>query len=214
MELGADHGRPVRNTSHTWDTQFLAAGDYIPALDALMQVLHAKDSYTASHCRRVRRLAESVSLKVGLDPLPVRTAMLAGLYHDIGKLGIVNSVLAKPGRLTASEWRSITAHPTIGRELLESFLSVQRAALVIQQHHESWDGSGYPLGLQEEEILPEARVLRVCDVYDALLSDRPYRPAYAHSQAVEIIANGIGTEFEPEAAEALLTITDELHQAA
>ncbi len=214
MESEAYPGRPVRNASNTWQRQSFAPGDGIPALDALMQVLHAKDGYTASHCRRVSSLTRLAGPRMGLEPLELRTAMLAAFYHDIGKLGIVNSVLTKPGQLTASEWHSITAHPTIGRELLESFLSVQRAALVIQQHHESWDGSGYPMSLTEEEILPEARILRVCDVYDALVSERPYRPAYAHSEAIEMIVNGIGAEFEPEAAEALLTITDQLHKAA
>ncbi len=214
MKLKPGRAQSAWNPRDTYDRRSWTSGDYLPALDALMRLLHAKDGYTVSHCRRVSKLSRLVASTIGLEASGVHTAMVAALYHDIGKLGIVNSVLTKPGQLSPSEWRSITTHPTIGCELLESFLTVRRAAVVIQQHHESWDGSGYPFGLRQQEILPEARVLRVCDVYDALVSDRPYRPAYTPSEAVEIITDGIGTQFEPNAAEALLSLAAELRRAA
>ncbi len=197
-----------------WDSRFSAPGTYVPALDALMQILDAKDGYTALHCRRVRELSQLVSLKMDWPPLMVRTTMLAAYYHDIGKLGICNCVLNKPGRLTDPEMESVQTHPTVGRELIESFLIVQRAALVIEQHHESWDGSGYPHGIAGDTILPEARILRVCDVYDALVTDRPYRQGYAHDEAAQIIREGAGVEFEPQVAEALLRVTQQVRKAA
>ncbi len=97
---------------------------------------------------------------------------------------------------------------------LESFMMAQRAAEVIQQHHESWDGSGYPLGLRGEEIFPEARVLHVCDVYDALVNDRPYRKAYSHQDALDIIRAGMKTEYDPDAAAVLLEVSEQLKRAA
>ena len=180
----------------------------------LMEILDAKDNYTAAHCQRAGMLTQLVAVKVGLEPVQVRTAMLAALYHDIGKIGVTNSILNKPGRLSDYEMHLITAHPTVGRELLESFMMAQRAAEVIQQHHESWDGSGYPLGLRGEEIFPEARVLHVCDVYDALVNDRPYRKAYSHQDALDIIRAGMKTEYDPDAAAVLLEVPEQLKRAA
>ena len=214
MKSRLDPSTVARQSGERWDSQFSAPGTYVPALDALMQILDAKDGYTALHCRRVRELAQLVAVKMDWQPLMVRTTMLAAYYHDIGKLGICNGVLNKPGRLSPAEREAMQTHPTVGRELIESFLIVQRAAVVIEQHHESWDGSGYPHGAAEDNILPEARILRVCDVYDALVTDRPYRQGYAHDEAAQIIREGIGTEFEPQAAETLLCVTQQLRMAA
>ena len=197
-----------------WSRKAPASANNSPVLDALMDILDAKDRYTAAHCRRVRGLSQLVALKLDLEPPQVRTTLLAALYHDIGKLGIVNSVLNKPGRLDENDMRLMMTHPTVGRELVDNSLAVYRAALVIEQHHESWDGSGYPWGLSGTEILPEARVLKVCDVYDALITDRPYRKAFSHVEAVAIITAGMGTEFEMDAARALLEVTGQLLKAA
>lgn len=200
--------------SHFWGRPAQAPGDYSGVLDALMNILDAKDGYTASHCRRVQGLTQLVALQMDLNSHRVRTALLAALYHDVGKLGMANSLLSKPGSLSRHERRLIMTHPTVGRELVDNSLAMHRAALAIEQHHESWDGSGYPWGLKQEQILPEARVLRVCDVYDALTSDRPYRRAFSHADALDIITAGIGTEFEPDAARALLAITAQLERVA
>lgn len=196
------------------DRHDLPPDDHAPALDMLMEILNAKDNYTATHCQRASMLTQLVAVKIGLEPVQVRTAMLAALYHDIGKIGVTNSILNKPGRLTGHEMRLITVHPTVGRELLESFMMSQMAAVIIQQHHEAWDGSGYPLRLRGEEILPEARVLHVCDVYDALVHDRPYRKAYSHNDALGIIRAGMKTGYDPDAASVLLEVSEQLRRAA
>jgi len=198
----------------SWDSPDLPQDDRAPALDTLMEILNAKDNYTASHCRRVSMLTQLVAAKIGLEAAQTRTAMLAALYHDIGKIGVTNYILNKPGRLSGSEMSLITAHPTVGRELLESFIVAERAALVIQQHHEAWDGSGYPRGLRGEEILPEARVLHVCDVYDALISHRPYRKAYSPNDALDVIRAGMGSDYDPEVGPVLLELSAELRRAA
>ena len=214
MKRRWNDAKPSWHPMLRWDRYDLPVGDHAPALDMLMEILNAKDNYTATHCQRAGMLTQLVAVKVGLEPVQVRTAMLAALYHDIGKIGVVNSILNKPGRLTGHEMRLVTAHPTVGRELLESFMMSQRAAVVIQQHHEAWDGSGYPLGLRGEEIFPEARVLHVCDVYDALISDRPYRAAYSHNDALDIIRAGVRAEYDPDAASVLLEVSEQLRRAA
>jgi putative nucleotidyltransferase with HDIG domain len=198
----------------TWDRYDLPVGDHAAALGMLRERLDAKDNYTATHCQRASMLTQLVAVKVGLEPHQVQTAMLAALYHDIGKIGVTNAILNKPGQLTGHEMRLMTLHPTVGRELLESFNMSQRAAVVIQQHHEAWDGSGYPLGLRGEQILPEARVLQVCDVYDALISDRPYRTAYPQNEALDIIRAGINKDYDPNAAAVLLEVSRQLEMAA
>ncbi len=214
MEAG--YGMGLWPTTGFWQTdeESYTAPAGVPALDTLMAALDAKDRYTASHCRRVSVLAHVLAVRLDLGPIGVRTVVLAALYHDIGKIAIMNSVLNKPGALTEDERSVIAAHPTVGGELVEGLLVANRAAWVIKQHHESWDGSGYPMGLTGQEILPESRILRVCDVYDALISDRPYRPAYSPLEATSMVEAGIGTEFEPDVGEVFLEFTSRLRIAA
>lgn len=183
-------------------------------LDTLMRVLHAKDDYTARHCHQVRDLSVQLGRHLELTPAELDRTAVAALYHDIGKVGITRQVLNKPEGLNSDEWRAIRTHPVIGEELVGSLFAADRVATIIRQHHEAWDGSGYPGGLVGDSILLEAQILHICDVYDALVSDRPYRSAYSHRQALRIIEEGIGSDFCPDIADAFFELTEGLQMAA
>ena len=158
---------------HQW------AWSSIRELDTLMRILHAKDDYTARHCQQVCDLSIRLGSHLQLTSRELERTALAALYHDVGKVGITGQVLNKPANLTTHEWRAIRTHPIIGEELVCSLCPGERMPAIIQQHHEAWNGQGYPNGLAGDDILLEARILHICDVYDALVSDRPYRSAYS-----------------------------------
>lgn len=183
-------------------------------LDTLMRVLHAKDDYTARHCHQVKDLSVTLGKHLRLTSEQMDRTALAALYHDVGKVGITRQVLNKPARLNRHEWRSIRTHPIIGRELVGSLFSADRLPRIIQQHHEAWDGSGYPDGLAGDDILLEAQILHICDVYDALISRRPYRPPYSRRQALRIIEDGKGSDFSPAIVDEFIDLTERSQMAA
>ena len=131
------------------------------------------------------------------------------LLHDIGKLGIPDDILSKPGALTAAEWEIMRQHPQLGYELLEPIPYLRPALEIPYCHHEHWDGSGYPRGLKGEEIPMSARIFAVADVWDALRSDRPYRVAWSDEAARVYIVQQSGKQFEPQVVEAFEHLLDE-----
>ncbi|MDR7563073.1 MAG: HD domain-containing phosphohydrolase, partial [Armatimonadota bacterium] len=131
------------------------------------------------------------------------------LLHDIGKIAIPDHILLKPGPLTEEEWAMMRRHPEYARELLWPIESLRAALDIPYCHHERWDGSGYPRGLAGEEIPLAARIFAAVDVYDALTSDRPYRKAWSHEQALDYLRNGAGREFDPRVVEAFLQVLEE-----
>ncbi len=171
------------------------------SLKLLNNVVETKDGYTLGHCRRVQDYARALGEALGLSDQQLSNLLIAATFHDIGKVGIISAILNKPGPLDAFQWQVIYMHPVLGRELWEG--SVPRlieVARIIHQHHERWDGDGYPQGLAGEDIRPEARVLGVVDAYDAMCSDRPYRPALSDSVVLDELYAGAGGQFDPEAA--------------
>ncbi len=141
-------------------------------------VVEFRDPCTAGHQRRVADLARSMATNMGLPKEQIEGIRIAGAIHDIGKISIPADILCKPGRLTCFEYDLVKAHPKIGYDLLKTIQFPWRVADIVYQHHEQMDGSGYPLGLSGRDILPEARIIRVADVVEAMSSHRPYRPAY------------------------------------
>ncbi len=171
------------------------------SLQLLNTTVEHKDAYTIGHCRRVRRYARMLGEMLGLDDDQLRILQVAADFHDIGKVGIISPILNKPGPLDDFEWRVIYMHPLLGRELWEGAIPrLTNVARIIYQHHERWDGEGYPAGLAGEDICPEARVLSVVDSYDAMCSDRPYRPALDESVVLDELYASAGGQFDPEAA--------------
>lgn len=165
---------------------------------SLFSLLAARDPAIAGHCRRVGRLAARFARELRLPPETQRMLDRAGQLHDLGKLGIPESILNKPEQLTAEEFRVVRQHAMLGHRALCAIPGFQSLLPAILHHHENWDGSGYPAGLAGERIPLPARVLRIVDSFDALTSQRPYRPALAIDSAVEILAGESGTSFDPQ----------------
>ena len=171
---------------------------------ALLVALAEKDPSTEEHTRRVARLAVDVGEELGLAAGRLRALATGGLLHDIGKLVVADAILRKPATLSAAEFHEIRRHPRAGLDLLRElggFDPVVRS--LVLDHHERLDGRGYPRGLSSAEISLEARILGVCDVYDALVSPRVYRAAWSHDEAVDLLREGAGTEFDARCVAAL-----------
>jgi HD-GYP domain-containing protein (c-di-GMP phosphodiesterase class II) len=181
---------------------------------ALMVRLAEKDEYTEGHTRRVATLAVLMGERMGLSPGRLRDLAIGGLLHDIGKLSTPDAILKKPGPLTDEERDVIALHPERGEQLVVELggFSDQVRRLVLD-HHERLDGSGYPRGRNGEELDRETRMLAVCDVFDALVSDRVYRPAWTETQAFELLARESGTAFDARCVEALAFVLAERRAA-
>jgi putative nucleotidyltransferase with HDIG domain len=175
-------------------------------LSALARAIDAKSPWTAGHSERVTKLAVAIGNEMGLPAAEVDHLQRGGLVHDIGKLATPPEILDKPSRLTADEQAIIEQHPEQGARILEPIPAFRALLPIVAQHHERWDGRGYPAGLSGETIARTARVLAVADVYDALRSDRPYRTGLDHAAVVEVIVSGAGRHFDPEAVDAFLAV--------
>jgi putative nucleotidyltransferase with HDIG domain len=176
------------------------------SLLGLANALEAKDPYTRGHSERVAALSRRVASALGLAPAAVDVVGQAGLLHDIGKIGVPEAILRKPGPLAPDEWQIMRAHPVIGAQIVAPFEFFQGAARAIRHHHERWDGSGYPDGLAREAIPLEARIVAVADVFDALTSARPYRAALARDAARAFLAHEAGRTLDETIVAALLGV--------
>ncbi len=170
---------------------------YMQTVEALAAAVDARDQYTQHHSRNVSRLAGHLATELGMEPNRVRLIEIAGLLHDVGKIGVPDTILRKPGRLTEEERRKIEEHPDLGQRILNATVFKEILPWVLS-HHERWDGQGYPQGLLGDEIPYEARLLAVCDAYDAMVSDRPYRTGMPHAEAVAEIERCAGAQFDSE----------------
>ena len=174
----------------------------LATLKALVQSLEAKDAYTRQHSQRVTQYAVELGTIMGCSAEELDAIRFGGHLHDIGKIGIRDQVLLKPGRLTDEEYEIIKQHPVIGEEIIShiGLLPLERA--IIRHHHERWDGKGYPDGLAGEEIPKLSRILAVADTFDAMTSCRPYRGALCRGDAHQEIRRNAGTQFDPQVVEA------------
>src|SRR5687768_13273140 len=163
------------------------------ALDALIGAVEVKDPYTHGHSARVAEMSSRIGLRIGLEPEALRGLHQGAYLHDVGKISVPDQVLNKPGDLTAEEWESIKGHPVVGWELANRARSLCESLPAIRHHHERWDGSGYPDRLAGVEIPLAGRIVAVADVWDAITSDRAYRPAWPFDRAISHIAAGGGT---------------------
>ncbi|MCO6188612.1 HD domain-containing phosphohydrolase [Rhizobium sp. L1K21] len=165
----------------------------------LSRAMACRDGETAEHVSRVALVSKLIAEELGLDDEAVRTIYMASPLHDVGKIGIPDAILLKPGRLTEEEFASMRQHSAFGAEVLEGSSSevIQTAAIIAESHHEKWDGSGYPKGLSKDEIPIEGRIVAVADVFDALCSERPYKPAWKIEKAFQEIMRCSGTHFDP-----------------
>jgi HD domain len=182
---------------------------YPEALTALTGAVEAKDRYTHGHSSRVSDLAVRLGHRIGLGPDALRQLAHGALLHDVGKIGVPDGVLNKPDSLTSEEWEWIKAHPVVGWEMASRAPSLRGTLNVVRHHHERWDGSGYPDGLTAREIPGPARIVAVADVWDALTSDRAYRPAWPAERALEHLVAARGSLFDPLCVDAFLDLMAE-----
>ena len=171
-----------------------------------------KDEDTGAHIKRMSRYSAAVARKMGMDASTVETILYASSMHDLGKIGIPDSILLKPAKLDPAEWEIMKMHTTIGAEILkESDASfIRLGETIARHHHEKWDGSGYPQQLKATDIPLVARVAAIADVFDALTSERPYKPPFSVEKSLAIIAEGRGTHFDPAVVDAFFAIEDEI----
>lgn len=174
---------------------------YLEFVGSLANALDARDPYTAGHSSRVSQMSCATATALGLSRHDVERIRIGALLHDIGKLGIADSVLQKPGRLTDEEFALIQQHPAIGRRILEGVQGFAPYLGAVELHHENWDGTGYPKGLVGEETPIDARIIHVSDAYDAMTTDRAYRRGLTHEKAISELIKFAGIQFDPNIVE-------------
>jgi len=178
-------------------------------LQRLSQAAEYRDDDTGKHTQRVGRMAAALALALNLSEECINLIGRAAPLHDVGKIGISDGILLKPGKLTNEEFDKMKEHTAIGAAMLQESRSelLQTAERIALTHHEKWNGAGYPQGLKEEDIPIEGRILAVADVFDALTHERPYKAAWPLEDAIEEIRRSSGTHFDPEVVEAFLTLS-------
>ncbi len=179
---------------------------YLDSIKTLVSAIEAKDPYTSGHSERVRKYALKIARKLKLSPKEIEELDYAGYLHDIGKIGISDSVLTKPTQLTKEEYEIVKEHPQIGHNILRHAHHLAGACEIIKYEHERYDGNGYPNGLRKNEIPIGARIIAVADAYDAMTMDRPYRKALSKKEAIKRLKEGSGTQFDPKVVQAFLKI--------
>jgi putative two-component system response regulator len=188
-------------------------------IQRLAQAVDSRDRETGEHVHRLGLLCRRLALHIGWSPADAETLMHATVAHDIGKIGIPDTILLKDGPLDAAEWQTMKTHTTIGGQLLAGSNNplVQMAQTIALSHHERWDGTGYPAGLSGEDIPLVGRICAVVDVYDALLSKRPYKEAWLVQDVLAEIQRARGTHFDPAVVDAFLefapSLDDELQSS-
>ncbi|HEY8237808.1 MAG TPA: HD domain-containing phosphohydrolase [Candidatus Limnocylindrales bacterium] len=164
---------------------------------ALANAVEAKDSTTEMHCQRLAGLAHQLGMSAGLEPAALKGLVFGALLHDIGKIGVSDAILTKPGPLTRQEWAEMRLHPLIGERICEPLATASQFSSIVRHHHERWDGAGYPDGLRGEKIPTGARIVGLVDAYDAIIHDRPYRAARSIDKALTELRTEAGKQFDP-----------------
>jgi response regulator RpfG family c-di-GMP phosphodiesterase len=203
----------VANRAYSENLEKMVADRTEKLRQALDGIIHAmaltvetRDPYTAGHQQRVTELALAIAKQYGLSEGKMEGLRMAGMIHDLGKIAIPAEILSKPGRLTEMEFNLLKAHPQAGYNILKEIEFPWPVAQMVLQHHERINGSGYPGGLSGKDILPEARILAVADVVEAMSSHRPYRPALGIDKALEEISKNKNISYDPKAVEACIKL--------
>jgi HD-GYP domain-containing protein (c-di-GMP phosphodiesterase class II) len=182
-------------------------------LENMADVVDLRDPYTGGHSRRVTKLVEATLASLGKQGPEVQLVVSAARVHDIGKIGMPDDVLRKTGKLTYDEWAVMKLHPEQGADLMKRYPGFSRGVEIIRHHHERWDGAGYPHRLGGTDIPFGARVVAVADSYDAMTSDRPYRPGMTPAHAVQLLREGRGVQWDPRIVDAFLeSIADQIDE--
>lgn len=199
---------PLLLARYSFKLYLTSKEQYYKIIQTLTAAIEAKDEYTEGHSRRVAHYVEKIAERMRLAPSRIEDLKVAALLHDIGKIGIEDSILRKPAKLTTYEWDKIRQHPQIGIRILDEVAFNPVIKNAILHHHEKYAGGGYPDNLKESEIPLDAYILSAADAYDAMTSDRPYRKALSREQAMHVIKKEKGRQFHPRVADILIKILE------
>lgn len=180
----------------------------------IISTLEARDSYTSHHSSRVAEMTEKICDLLNLPLDEKEVYHIAAHLHDVGKIGIRDSVLLKEGKLSQEEWEIMKSHAIQGYNILKNVKSFEEVAKIVRSHHERFDGKGYPYGLKGQAIPLSGRIMAIADVYDALISNRVYRKAMSQEETCKIIREGNGTQFDPLIIEAFKNVKEKFYQIA
>lgn len=179
------------------------------ALNTLAAAVQARDEGSLNHLKRIASYSFALGRRIGMSSEELSDVYCAALLHDLGKIGISDSILKKPAKLSLEEFAEVRRHPEIGTRILEKFVVSKRVTSIIRHHHEFYDGTGYPGGLAKSEIPLGARIIAITDAYDAMTSDRPYRSALSHEEAVAELIRCAGSQFDPRLVMHFLDVLEE-----
>jgi putative nucleotidyltransferase with HDIG domain len=179
------------------------------AIQGLLAMLRARDDATCSHSQATGEWARRIAQRLGLPPAMTERTVRAGVLHDVGKIRVPDAILFKDGALAAPEWEVMKRHAESGAEILSQIPTLAQYAPIVIAHHERVDGLGYPYGLRGEEISLESRVVSVADSFHAMVSDRPYRQAFSYGEAIAILSEGAGSQWDAEVTRAMISLAAE-----
>jgi len=208
-ELSLEIARKTWQLKHTLEMTRKAA---LESIHRLSKASEYRDDDTGTHILRMSKYCELISKSIGMDEASTEIILYAAPMHDIGKMGIPDSILLKPGKLTPEEWEIMKSHTTMGAMILKDSTAefIRMGEIIALSHHERWDGTGYPHGLKGSDIPIEARIAALADVFDALLAKRPYKEAYTIEKAFELILADRGKYFDPDVVDAFFEVKDDI----
>ncbi|HBW38867.1 HD-GYP domain-containing protein [Desulfosporosinus sp. BICA1-9] len=192
---------PLIASRHAFQLYVDMRENYLSTVEALVQALEAKDTYTSGHSARVGKLAVAIAEGLEMSDEKIESLKYAAVLHDVGKIGVSETILNKEGKLLDSEWEAIRSHPVIGQTIIKSIKFLFDIGQVVRHHHERFDGDGYPDGLKGGEIPLESRIIAVADTYDAITSDRSYREGSTHDEAIAELRRVAGSQLDPKIVE-------------
>jgi len=193
---------PVIMVRYTFSLYIDSKTQFIQTVDSLMRAVEARDKYTEGHSQRVAKIVEMIAKEMKFNELKIEQLNMGSLMHDVGKIGIDDSILNKPGKLTRDEFNIIMQHPEIGFNILKDIKNLEGILDLVRHHHERYDGKGYPDGKNKDQLSIDVFIIQLADAVDAMGTDRPYRSALSEEKIFSEIRNNISTQFHPEVAEA------------
>ncbi|MBW9156783.1 HD-GYP domain-containing protein [Clostridium tagluense] len=199
---------PIVLARYTFSLYIQSKSQYVQTVDALMLAMEARDKYTEGHSKRVAEISANIAKELKYNDWKIEQLNMAALLHDVGKIGINDEILNKPGKLSTEEFDIIKTHPLIGYNILKDIKNLENVLPIIRNHHEQYDGNGYPDGKKVEELSLDVFIVQLADSIDAMSTDRPYRKALNHDMVIEEVKKYSGTQFHPKVVAAYFKVPE------